>query len=83
MSQGAEIDGHKPSFTKRLDAAKAAAPFYAHKLQAVEQTGEVVQSASEGTVSSVRVCPVPVMTDAHPATPAIMTTAASLPSTIM
>ena len=42
VSQGLEIDGHKPSFTERLDAAKAAAPFYAHKLQAVEQSGEVL-----------------------------------------
>lgn len=45
VSQGRAIDGHAPSFSERLDAAKAAAPFYAPKLTAIEAqvSGEVVQ----------------------------------------
>ena len=37
--------GHKPTFAERLDAARAAAPFYAPKFASIEQnvTGEMVQ----------------------------------------
>lgn len=40
VSQGHDIDGHRPSFVERLDAAKAAAPYYAPKLSSVESTGK-------------------------------------------
>lgn len=36
ISRGEAIDGHVPSFAERVDAAKAAAPFYAPKLAAVD-----------------------------------------------
>jgi hypothetical protein len=44
VAQGREIDGHIPTFEQRLDAAKAAAPFYAPKLSNVDQkiTGATV-----------------------------------------
>jgi hypothetical protein len=34
---GKEIDGHTPTFAERLEAAKAAAPFYAPKLANIDQ----------------------------------------------
>lgn len=34
VSRGETIDGYKPSFAERMDAAKAAAPYYAPKLAA-------------------------------------------------
>jgi hypothetical protein len=37
ISQGKEIDGHIPTFAERLEAAKAAAPFYAPKLANIDQ----------------------------------------------
>jgi hypothetical protein len=37
ISQGKEIDGHVPTFAERLEAAKAAAPFYAPKLANIDQ----------------------------------------------
>lgn len=36
VTRGELIDGYKPSFAERLDAAKASAPFYAPKLSSVE-----------------------------------------------
>lgn len=36
ISRGEVIDGYVPSFAERVDAAKAAAPFYAPKLAAVD-----------------------------------------------
>lgn len=41
VSQGMEIDGYKPSFDERIDAAKAAAPFYAPKLQSTAHSGGI------------------------------------------
>jgi hypothetical protein len=41
VSRGETIDGHEPSFDERLDAAKAAAPYYAPKLANVEHSGSV------------------------------------------
>lgn len=38
VCQGQTIDGHLPDFRERLDAAKAAAPFYAPKLASVDNT---------------------------------------------
>ncbi len=38
VTRGETIDGYMPSFAERLEAAKAAAPFYAPKLSAVEAT---------------------------------------------
>lgn len=35
VMRGGKISGHKPSFAERLDAAKAAAPFYAPRLAAI------------------------------------------------
>ncbi|MCM8734597.1 hypothetical protein M5E06_10365 [Azospirillum sp. A1-3] len=35
IAQGLEIDGEKPTFEQRIDAAKAAAPFFAPKLASV------------------------------------------------
>jgi hypothetical protein len=32
ISRGEEIDGHTPEFAERVDAAKAAAPYYAPRL---------------------------------------------------
>lgn len=36
VTRGEAVDGYVPSFAERLEAAKAAAPFYAPKLSAVE-----------------------------------------------
>lgn len=36
VQRGEEIDGHKPTFEERLDAAKAAAPYFAPKLSNIE-----------------------------------------------
>ena len=36
--RGEAVDGYTPSFAERLDAAKAAAPFFAPKLSAVNAT---------------------------------------------
>ncbi len=44
VAQGRELDGHKPTFPERLEAAKAAAPFYAPKLANIEHQGESVRS---------------------------------------
>lgn len=43
VARGEDIDGYKPSFRERMDAATAAAPYFAPKLAAIEQsvTGEV------------------------------------------
>ncbi|MCW6510966.1 hypothetical protein [Lichenifustis flavocetrariae] len=38
VTRGEAIGGYVPSFAERLEAAKAAAPFYAPKLSAVEST---------------------------------------------
>lgn len=37
VSRGGEVDGREPTFEERLDAAKAAAPYFAPKLAQVEQ----------------------------------------------
>ena len=37
--RGEAVDGYTPSFAERLDAAKAAAPFFAPKLSSIEATG--------------------------------------------
>jgi len=39
VSRGEMVDDHKPSFEERLDAAKAAAPYYAPKLSSIEASG--------------------------------------------
>lgn len=44
VARGEMIDGHLPSFDERLDAAKAAAPFYAPKLAATQVTATVTRS---------------------------------------
>lgn len=44
VARGEVIDGHLPSFDERLDAAKAAAPFYAPKLAATQVTATVTRS---------------------------------------
>ena len=36
VTRGEAVDGYVPSFAERMEAAKAAAPFYAPKLSAVE-----------------------------------------------
>ena len=36
VTRGEVVDGYVPSFAERMEAAKAAAPFYAPKLSAVE-----------------------------------------------
>ena len=36
ISRGETIDGHAPAFSERMDAAKAAAPYFAPKLAATE-----------------------------------------------
>lgn len=38
VSQGQMVDDYKPTFEDRLDAAKAAAPYYAPKLSSVDST---------------------------------------------
>lgn len=38
VTRGEAVDGYVPSFAERLEAAKAAAPFYAPKLSAMEAT---------------------------------------------
>ena len=40
VTRGEEIDGYRPSFAERMDAAKAAAGYFAPKLAATEHTGE-------------------------------------------
>jgi len=42
VSRGEEVDGHKPSFSERVDAAKVAAPYFAPRLasMAVERPRE-------------------------------------------
>ncbi|HJX17774.1 MAG TPA: hypothetical protein VJ437_06210 [Acidiferrobacterales bacterium] len=35
VMRGHKITGHKPTFSERMDAAKAAAPYYAPRLAAV------------------------------------------------
>lgn len=40
VSQGKTIDGHKPSYAERLDAAAKAAPYYAAKLASVVLHGD-------------------------------------------
>ncbi len=35
VMRGNKISGHRPTFAERLDAAKAAAPFYAPRLAAI------------------------------------------------
>lgn len=37
VSRGGMVDGREPTFEERLDAAKAAAPYYAPKLAQIEQ----------------------------------------------
>jgi len=39
ISRGQVINGHRPTFQERLHAAKAAAPFYAPKLQSTTMKG--------------------------------------------
>lgn len=39
VSRGGKIDGHDVTFTERTDAAKNAAPYYAHRLASIEHTG--------------------------------------------
>jgi hypothetical protein len=36
IARGESIDGHAPAFNERMDAAKAAAPYFAPKLAATE-----------------------------------------------
>ena len=36
IARGEKIDGHTPAFSERMDAAKAAAPYFAPKLAATE-----------------------------------------------
>lgn len=38
--RGEVIDGHKPTFAERIDAASKAAPYYAAKLASVEVSGK-------------------------------------------
>jgi hypothetical protein len=40
VSRGEMIGGHIPTFKERMDAANAAAPYYAPKLSSVEATGK-------------------------------------------
>jgi len=47
VSRGESIDGHKPSFAERMDAAKAAAPYYAPKLAAT-----TVEAFSRPTIAA-------------------------------
>jgi hypothetical protein len=49
VAQGRVIDDHTPTFEERLDAAKAAAPYYAPKLQSTAHSGgiSVKKDASE------------------------------------
>jgi hypothetical protein len=44
VARGEEIDGHLPTFEERVDAAKAAAPFYAPKLAATQVTASITRS---------------------------------------
>lgn len=36
VARGDEIDGHKPTFNERMDAAKAAAPYFAPRLSTTD-----------------------------------------------
>lgn len=40
VTRGESISEHRPTFEERLEAAKAAAPYYAPKLASVEQSGK-------------------------------------------
>ena len=40
VSQGKTIDGHKPTYAERVDAAAKAAPYYAARLATVSHTGK-------------------------------------------
>lgn len=41
ISRGEEIDGYKPTFTERMDAAKAAAPYFAPRLSTTDVNARV------------------------------------------
>lgn len=41
VTRGEKINGYEPTFEERIDAAKAAAPFFAPKMAAIEHSGEV------------------------------------------
>ncbi|MEO7323946.1 MAG: hypothetical protein ABIW82_03880 [Dokdonella sp.] len=41
VARGEEIDGHTPEFGERVDAAKAAAPYYAPRLAATNVVASV------------------------------------------
>lgn len=43
VSRGEKFGNHEPTFLERIDAAKAAAQFYAPRLAATELSGEVTQ----------------------------------------
>lgn len=47
VARGEEIDGNKPTFADRLDAAKAAAPYYAPKLSSSNVTLRQVRSIAD------------------------------------
>jgi hypothetical protein len=60
ISQGKEIDGHIPTFAERLEAAKAAAPFYAPKLANIDQNLSGFGGYVAVTVEQRNPLPIPV-----------------------
>ena len=49
IARGEEIDGTKPTFEQRMDAASVAAPYFAPKLAAIEQK---IEQEVTGVISS-------------------------------
>ena len=47
VARGETIDGHTPTFAERMDAAKAAAPYYAPRLQSADVAVRRVSSFSD------------------------------------
>jgi hypothetical protein len=49
VSQGQVIDGHTPTFAERMAAATQAAPYYAPRLQAIDQkhSGSIVHDLTD------------------------------------
>lgn len=47
IARGDDIDGHVPTFEERMDAAKAAAPFYAPKLASTQMNATITEETHE------------------------------------
>ena len=52
VMRGEEIDGHKPEFSERMDAAKACAPYFAPRLAATTVDATLTNIADASQLSN-------------------------------